>query len=406
MKAAKKTKIAIWHRYGPEGHTTCGGHAMPFIVQELAKHSEVHYFGMHTDGEVPVLIREHAVLHYLPLHFDRASNHDKFIKTILWYLAMPFMALRCRFMGVKAIFNDETIPLTAPILLLFFGPNVAITVMDFFLDIYFEKARLTKPLCRFIKWLDVLAWRRLPVIFTKVNYTHQYLINLGVKHERIHTVYNPCDSTVFFPTDKVAARKKWGYSDDEIVLVHHGILHPNKGNDRIILAISELRPTLPNLRFLLIGDGAEMGNLQKMVRDLKMEAVVKMPGWLPNEAALNEALNAADIGLVMRIGQPTDNYHLTDTLSHEMACGLPILAVNLKGIAEAIDHGQSGYLFDADDMETFKEHLTELSNTSSLRLKFRAASLDNSHRLCSVENAVRSTTTPIIPFIAETSCAD
>ena len=116
MTAKSKPKIAIWHRYGPEGHTTCGGHAMPFIVRELAKHADVHYFGMHTDGEVSALIREHAVLHYLPLHFNRSSNRDKFFKTILWYLAMPFMALKCRFMGVKAIYNDETVPPTAPIL--------------------------------------------------------------------------------------------------------------------------------------------------------------------------------------------------------------------------------------------------------------------------------------------------
>jgi len=121
MTAQPKPKIAIWHRYGPEGHTTCGGDAMPFIVRELAQHAEVHYFGMDTDGEVPPLIREHAVLHYLPLHFNRSSNRDKFLKTILWYLAMPFMALKCRFMGVKAIYNDETVPLTAPILLVYHG---------------------------------------------------------------------------------------------------------------------------------------------------------------------------------------------------------------------------------------------------------------------------------------------
>jgi len=399
MTAEQKPKIAIWHRYGPEGHTTCGGHAMPFIVRELAQHADVHYFGMHTDGEVPELIREHAVLHYLPLHFNRSSNRDKLLKTILWYLAMPFMALKCRFMGVKAIYNDETVPLTAPILLLFFGPNVAITVMDFFLDIYFEKARLMRPLCRFIKWLDVLAWRRLPVIFTKVNHTHNYLAALGIDRSRLHTVYNPCDPTVFFPKDKAAARQKWGYADSDIVLVHHGILHPNKGNDRIIRAIADLLPTRPNLRFLLIGDGAEMSDLQKLVRELKLEDIVKLPGWLPSEADLNEALNAADIGLVMRIGQPTDHFHLTDTLSHEMACGLPILAINLKGIAEAVKDGQTGYLFDADDMDTFKRHLTELATTPSRREQFGIAALETSRHLCSIDLAVDATTAPLMQLI-------
>ncbi len=395
----KKPRIALWHRYGPEGHVTCGGHAMPEIVRRLSEAYEVHYFGMHTDGDVPDLIREHAVLHYLPIHFNRASNFDKFFKTTLWYLAMPFMALRCRFMGFRAIYNDETVPLTAPILRLFFGPNVAITIMDFFLDIYAEKAPLTKPLCRLCKWLDRRAWRRLPIIYTKVNYTHEYLADLGVDRSRIHTVYNPCDPTIFYPSDRAAARRKWGFSDDDVVLVHHGILHPNKGNDRIIRAIADLREDLPNLRFLLIGDGAEMENLRTIVRDRGLANIVIMPGWLPSEEALNEALNAADIGLVMRIGQYTDNFHLTETLAHEQACGLPIIAADLKGLAEAITDGETGYLFPPESMETFKEKLTELVRNPDRRKQFGSASLKTNKALCSVERAVTATIEPLLELI-------
>jgi len=372
---------------------------MPLIVQKLAETYEVHYFGMHTNGDVPALIREHATLHYLPLHFNRASNIDKFFKTSLWYLAMPFMALHCRFMGVKAIYNDETVPLTAPILRLFFGKNVAITVMDFFLDIYGEKVPLLKPLCTVAKWLDARAWKRLPSIYTKVNYTHEYLADLGVERPRIHTVYNPCDPTKFFPSERESARTQWGFSDDDVVLVHHGILHPNKGNDRIIRAIAEMRDTLPQLRFLLIGDGAEMDNLRALVATLALQDVVTMPGWLPSEADLNVALNAADIGLVMRIGQDTDNFHLTETLAHEQACGLPIIAADLKGIAEAITDGETGYLFGPGNMSAFKEKLTHLVEHPEQRERFGGASLKISHDLCSVERAVEATLTPLIELI-------
>lgn len=372
---------------------------MPLIVQKLAETYEVHYFGMHTDGDVPALIREHATLHYLPIHFNRASNVDKFFKTSLWYLAMPFMALRCRLMGVKAIYNDETVPLTAPILRLFFGKNVAITVMDFFLDIYGEKVPLLKPLCHLAKWMDTRAWKRLPIIYTKVNYTHEYLANLGVERARIHTVYNPCDPTKFFPSDREAARAKWGFSDDDVVLVHHGILHPNKGNNRIIRAIAELRDDLPHLRFLLVGDGAEMDTLRQTVKHLALEDIVIMPGWLPSEADLNVALNAADIGLVMRIGQDTDNFHLTETLAHEQACGLPIIAANLKGIAEAITDDRTGYLFDPGNMNDFKEKLTHLAEHPDQRRRFGEASLTISHDLCSVERAVTATIEPLLKLI-------
>ena len=61
--------------------------------------------------------------------------------------------------------------------------------------------------------------------------------------------------------------------------------------------------------------------------------------WLPAEKEMNEVLASADIGLVMRIGQETDHFHMTDTFNHETACRKPILAVHLKGISEFIEDG-------------------------------------------------------------------
>jgi glycosyltransferase involved in cell wall biosynthesis len=80
-------------------------------------------------------------------------------------------------------------------------------------------------------------------------------------------------------------------------------------------------------------------------------------------------LNAAEIGLVMRIGQQTDNFHLTDTLVHEMACGLPILAARLQGISEVVREDECGLLFHPDDMSEFKTKLKRLAGDEVLRAR-------------------------------------
>ncbi len=342
---------------------------MPEIVRRLSETCDVHYYGMHTDGEVPELIQKHATLHYLPLHYDRASHADKMLKTILWYLAAPFMALRFRLLGVKCIYNDETLPLMALILRICFGRNVVITVADFFLSIYGERNPLLRPLCNMVQAIDFITWRTLPLIFTKVNYTHAYLAEHGIKPDRLKTSYNPCDTNVYFPGDKKEARERMGIADSALVIVQHGILHPNKGNDRIIRALADIKDTFPDILYLLVGSGPDEDRIRQLVQDLGMQNHVKMTGWLPSEADVNWALNTADIGLVMRIGQFADNFHLTDTLSHEMACGLPIIAANLAGIRELVVDGESGLLFDPDDMLQFKEQLLRLSN-DDLRKQF------------------------------------
>lgn len=392
----QKPKFALWHRYGPGGHTTCGGHCIPEVVRRLSEYGEVHYFGLRSREPTPDLIRRHAVVHTLPVIYNRASTTNKFATTLLWYAALPFIGLRCRFMGVKVVYIDETLPLSAILARTFFGPNVVMTVMDFFLTIYFARHRWLQPLARLIEAIDFATWRRLPMIFTKVNFTHRFLIEHGAQPERLVTIYNPCDRTVYHPADKAAARRRFGLADDDLVVVHHGVLHPNKGNDLIIRALADLVPSHPQLRYLLIGTGPEMQKLRELTVSLDLVKHVVFAGWLAAETEVNEALNAGDIGLVMRIGQYTDNFHLTDTLAHEMACGLPIIAARLAGVGEAITDGETGFLFDPQNMGEFREKLELLMADASLRARFSVAALRRSAELCDPEIATRQTVEGIL----------
>ncbi len=363
-----KPRIAFIHRYGLEGWICCGGHAVPAIVDRLSDTAEIHFYGPKTTEAADPGLRARLHMHELPYTWNRANPRDKITKTLPWYLFLPLVGLRCRLDGTALVWNDETVPFTAPILRLFFGPNVAITVMDFFARIYTEKHPRLHWLRDLVERIDFAAWRKLPLIFTKVLYTQEFLAERGIPKEVMHLYRNPVDHAKFHPVDDAtrrATRTRFGFTEDDIVLTHHGILHPNKGNDWLLRRVAELRDTAPRLRFLLIGNGPEMANLQTLARGLGIADRVVFAGWLPSEEALNNALASADIGLVMRIGQETDHFHMTDTLAHEMACGKPILAVNLRGIAEVIRDGENGYLFSHEYPEDFTDRIKHLIEHSS-----------------------------------------
>ncbi|MEI6167189.1 MAG: glycosyltransferase [bacterium] len=369
-KLLSRKKIAFWHRYGPADHIIAGGHCIPRLIDKLSPFCEVHYFGLKTRTRVHNTLQSKAILHYLPYTLNRSSMRGKMIGTLIWYLALPFISLRCRLMKVDVVFMDETLPLTPLIARLFFGRTIAITVADFFINIYFKRYPLMRPVTRLIEELDYYAWRRLPLIFTKVRYTRTFLVGLGVPFDRICPVYNPCDTHIYFPSNRDESRKAFNIPAHTLVLVHHGVLHPNKGNDRIIRALAEIQDQLPDWRFLLIGSGPELEPLKALSRDLGLSDRIIFTGWLPGEKEVNRALNAGDIGLVMRIGQSSDDFHLTDTLVHEMAIGLPILSARLKGIEEIITDGQNGLLFDPQDMSEFKAKLLELAGDEQKRKEF------------------------------------
>lgn len=370
---SSRPKIAFIHRYGLEGWICCGGHAVPLIVEQLAQDHEIHFWGPKTTEPVNPDLRENVTLHELPYTFNRANPRDKFTKTLIWYFWLPLVGLRSRFNGTRLIWNDETVPFTALILQIFFGRKVAITVMDFFARIYTQGHPKLYWLRDLVEKVDFSSWRRLPLIFTKVLYTQEFLAEKGVPQEAMHLYRNPVDQTKFHPIDeqtRKATRSKLGFTDDDIVLSHHGILHPNKGNDWIFQRIAELKEELPNLNYLLIGNGPEMENLKQLAKELKVEDRVVMTGWLPTEEDLNNALASADIGLVMRIGQETDHFHMTDTLAHEMACAKPILAVDLKGIAEVIQDGKNGFLFSPENPDQLNKKLCTLALSQEMRKEY------------------------------------
>ena len=217
---------------------------------------------------------------------------------------------------------------------------------------------------------DLAAWRQLPLIFTRAKNTRDYLQGKGVPAEAVVPIYDPCDTSIYRPLDKRLCKQKLGFSDNDLVLVHHGILHPNKGNAQIIEELPDLLKTCPNLRYLLIGDGLEMPRIRNLIREKNLENFVKLTGWLPKPEDVNNALNAGDIGLVMRIGLETDHFAMTGNLIHNLACGLPVLAARLRSIAEVITDGQNGFLFDPGNMDEFKTKLLTLANNPGLRQEF------------------------------------
>ncbi|MEI8120602.1 MAG: glycosyltransferase [bacterium] len=393
-----KPKIAFWFRYGPAEHAELF-HAIPRIIETLSQHAEVHYFGLRSNKSIPVTLKRNATIHLLPFTVDRGSNRDKQFKTLLWLLCLPWIGLRCRFMRVQAVYIDETLPLAALIGRLFFGRNVAITVADFFPEIYWGKSRILRPVVRLIRALDFASWRRLPLIFTRAKTTRIFLEKNGVAPERVVPVYDPCDFRIYHPEDREPARTRFSYSRDDIVLVHHGILHPNKGNDQVLRVLASARSICPALRFLLVGDGPERMRLETMAKELKVADIVQFTGWLPSMADVNAALNAGDIGLVMRTGMQEDDFHMTGALVHNMACGLPILAARLGGVSEVIKEDDAGLLFDPADASEFRTKLVQLATSPELRLRMGQRALQLAHENFDMGKVVEATAHALLALV-------
>ena len=92
-------------------------------------------------------------------------------------------------------------------------------------------------------------------------------------------------------------------------------------------------------------------------------------GNLKDETDLVKLYNAADILVV-----PSLQENLSNVIMEGLSCGLPVLAFDIGGNSDLIDHKQNGYLAkskDSDDMFNGLEWILKESNFATLKLKAR-----------------------------------
>lgn len=359
-------RIAFLFRYGPTDHAELF-HVKPQILSRLCDKYEVHYFGLNKPRFKPELFDPRIHFHLWPIHVDRGSHRDKFLKTALWYLVLPLIGLQCRFRRMDLIYIDETVPLTGFITMLFSGRPLVMSVIDYFLEIYGESYPVLRWTAKWVYAIEFWTWKRLAGIFVHAEAAKRYLVRNGVPGELITVVRDPCEDTKYFPKDASETRKKLGFGDADFVLVQHGILHPNKGIGLVFRYIQPMMVKDAHLKLLVVGGGLELDSLKSLTRELRIEENVTFTGWLPSFREVNDCLNASDAGLVMRIGQFSDHFHTTGTLIHCLACGLPVIAARLHGIAEVVQEGKNGVLFDPSSAEEFRTKLRLLMNNGTLR---------------------------------------
>lgn len=123
------------------------------------------------------------------------------------------------------------------------------------------------------KFLDIYAWW-VKKIYLKsdylvvVNPTYiDEMIKLGVNKDRIFYIPNIVSNEIFFVVsdkEKKQYRKKYGYKDDDFIVVSVGQLHKGKG----VLDFISIAKKNPDIKFIWVG-GFNFGNMMEGYKEIK-----------------------------------------------------------------------------------------------------------------------------------------
>jgi D-inositol-3-phosphate glycosyltransferase len=184
------------------------------------------------------------------------------------------------------------------------------------------------------------------------------------------------DTRHFYPIPKDEAKEVVGVPEDSHTILFVGRIEPLKGIDKLIQAISiiqnngELRCCPHNL--VIIGGepnakseemNAEMARLQDMVEDLGIENFVIFLGK-QDQQLLPYYYSASEI-----VVMPSHYESFGMVALEAMACGTPVVASQVGGLAFLVRDGETGFVVPGNDVQMLAKRIVELIKDKDLRNK-------------------------------------
>lgn len=176
-------------------------------------------------------------------------------------------------------------------------------------------------------------------------------------------VYNGIDVTRFRPASPRDDRwrTQLGIAADAIVIGQVGALAPNKRPGFLISAVSSLlKLTQRKFHLCLVGAGTLEGSLRRLIDELGLAGKVTLTGYVDD--VLPYYQHVFDINVLASMEEG-----LGIAVIEGSACGLPAVVSNCTGLPETIIDEKSGYLFEVNDAEGLRGHLTRLAENPALR---------------------------------------
>jgi UDP-glucose:(heptosyl)LPS alpha-1,3-glucosyltransferase len=192
---------------------------------------------------------------------------------------------------------------------------------------------------------------------------HGFIERALIGADRAHVVHNGVDAVCFEPgrlaSMRDGERRRLGFGDDDIVLLHVGAGFERKGVAEAIRALAIARKAAPAMRLCVVGKGRTR-QYARLAGRLGCGDAVRFVGHV---SPVDRAYAAADAYVLLTHFDPFAN-----TTMEALAAGLPVLTTNMNGVSEILTDGASGLIVGArDTAESTAQRLLELTDPDRRR---------------------------------------
>jgi glycosyltransferase involved in cell wall biosynthesis len=183
------------------------------------------------------------------------------------------------------------------------------------------------------------------------------VLSHGLTPSRVRVVHNGVGAVpALDASTRAAYDREFQLAGDVVIAV--GRLEPQKAHDRLLAAAALVLESRPETTFLIVGEGENLGDLQRLAAQLSIDRAVRFAG--AREDAL-QLIARADL-LVF-----SSNWEgLSIAALEALAAGTPVVSTNVAGMRELLSTGAGEVVDGWDDHDLAASIVKVLNNPERL----------------------------------------
>ena len=207
---------------------------------------------------------------------------------------------------------------------------------------------------------------RARAVIVPSRYFREIVAGWGVPEQKLRVIYNAVDLASYTDlSPRKEVQERFGLSGRVVLTAAR--LTSWKGVDRLIAALSAWREAVPGTNLVVVGDGPQRANLERLAQATGVAEAVHFIGQVPHER-MPFYLRAADV-FVLYSGYEG----LPHVLLEAMAAGVPVVASRKGGIPEVVEDGVTGLLVEWGDETALQEAVARVLAGGTLATRLSAA---------------------------------
>jgi glycosyltransferase involved in cell wall biosynthesis len=161
--------------------------------------------------------------------------------------------------------------------------------------------------------------------------------HFNLPQTKVEVIPNAIDATQYHTdADSTQVRRLYGVGQGEKLVLCVGRLVPQKGMEYFIRAIPLIDKQFPKAKYVIVGEGWSRDILESEARITGLNHKIRFTGFLSDQAVI-DLMSSADVLVVPSIYEPFGIVALEG-----MATGVPVVASNVGGLSEVINHERTG----------------------------------------------------------------